>query len=598
MKRASTVILISFFAFISAFAQSSDFRRNIGLDSLVRIMQQNSQQKIYYNRDESGLLTFTVDASSQTLQDDISRLLRDKGYIISHSEGVLFVLKGTPVKESLPSGWFVIESEKKDEKVEYQDLLGATDKANYQNKVYQIGEKNNQKGSQAYLSGYVRDSRTGEPAIGVTIAHLKSSSFAQSDAAGFYKILLPVGESTLDVSGFSLEDSQVHLQVYSDGTLDITVQEKVYALTGAVVSAENTNKVRNNEIGIEKVRIDRMKKVPVVFGEADVVKIILTLPGVKSVGEAGGGFNVRGGATDQNLVLFNGGTVYNPSHLFGMFSGFNPDIVSDIELYKSSIPVEYGGRISSVLDVNSREGNNKNLTGSLGLGLLTTRGHIEGPITENTTFIVGARATYSDWMLKLLPENSEYNNGAASFYDITAGLTHRFSGKSSLHLNGYWSQDGFRFSADTSYRYSNGNGSLKWRYNFHEKHKMELAAGYDMYRYATYDKYNPVNSYEMTFSIQQVYSKLKFKSLLGKDHTLTYGVDAIGYDLSPGSYLPYGEESLVVPDILPKENAIEASAYLSHSWNISERFFMDYGLRYSLFTTKGKTYHHPEIRVS
>ena len=180
MKRASTVILISFFAFISAFAQSSDFRRNIGLDSLVRIMQQNSQQKIYYNRDESGLLTFTVDASSPTLQDDISRLLRDKGYIISHSEGVLFVLKGTPVKESLPSGWFVIESEKKDEEVEYQDLLGATDKANYQNKVYQIGEKNNQKGSQAYLSGYVRDSRTGEPAIGVTIAHLKSSSFAQS----------------------------------------------------------------------------------------------------------------------------------------------------------------------------------------------------------------------------------------------------------------------------------------------------------------------------------------------------------------------------------------------------------------------------------
>ena len=593
MRRGGLAILVFLFAIASAFSQTSDFRRNIGLDSLVGIMQQNSQQQIYYNRDESGLLTFTIDASSPTLSDEISRLLRDKGYIISQTEGAVFVLKGIPVKESLPDGWFVIESEKKGEKVEYQDLLGTSNKANYQNKVYQIGEKNNQKGSQAYLGGYVRDSRTGEPAIGVTIAHLKSSSFAQSDAAGFYKILLPVGESTLDVSGFSLEDSQVHLQVYSDGTLDITVQEKVYALTGAVVSAENTNKVRNNEIGIEKVRIERMKKVPVVFGEADVVKIILTLPGVKSVGEAGGGFNVRGGATDQNLVLFNGGTVYNPSHLFGMFSGFNPDIVSDIELYKSSIPVEYGGRISSVLDVNSREGNNKNLTGSLGLGLLTTRGHIEGPITENTTFIVGARATYSDWMLKLLPENSEYNNGAASFYDITAGLTHRFSGKSSLHLNGYWSQDGFRFSADTSYRYSNGNGSLKWRYNFHEKHKMELAAGYDMYRYATYDKYNPVNSYEMTFSIQQVYSKLKFKSLLGKDHTLTYGVDAIGYDLSPGSYLPYGEESLVVPDILPKENAIEASAYLSHSWNISERFFMDYGLRYSLFTTKGKTYHHP-----
>ena len=599
MKRGGLVILIFLFAIVSAFSQTSDFRRNIGLDSLVSIIQKSIDRQIYYNKDESGILTFTVNVSSATLMEDVSRMLKEKGYIFSEVEGLVFLLKGSPVKESLPMGWFALDEEKEGDKIEYHDLLGVSDnQANYQNKVYQVGDSKNKNSTQAYLSGYVRDSRTGEPAIGVTIAHLKSSSFAQSDAAGFYKILLPVGESTLDVSGFSLEDSQVHLQVYGDGTLDITVQEKVYALTGAVVSAENTNKVRNNEIGIEKVRIERMKKVPVVFGEADVVKIILTLPGVKSVGEAGGGFNVRGGATDQNLVLFNGGTVYNPSHLFGMFSGFNPDIVSDIELYKSSIPVEYGGRISSVLDVNSREGNNKNLTGSLGLGLLTTRGHIEGPITENTTFIVGARATYSDWMLKLLPENSEYNNGAASFYDITAGVTHRFSEKSSLHLNGYWSQDGFRFSADTSYRYSNGNGSLKWRYNFHEKHTMELAAGYDMYRYATYDKYNPVNSYEMTFNIQQVYSKLKFKSLLGKDHTLIYGVDAIGYDLSPGSFLPYGEESLVVADVLPKERAIEASAYLSHSWNVSERFFMDYGLRYSLFSTNGKRYHHPEIRVS
>ena len=140
---------------------------------------------------------------------------------------------------------------------------------------------------------------------------------------------------------------------------------------------------------------------PTVLGETDIVKIILTLPGVKSVGEAASGFNVRGGATDQNLVLFNGGTVYNPSHLFGMFSGFNPDIANDIELYKCSIPVEYGGRISSVLDVRSREGNNKKVTGSLGVGLLTARAHLEGPVGKKTTFIVGARGTYSDWLLGL-----------------------------------------------------------------------------------------------------------------------------------------------------------------------------------------------------
>ncbi len=600
MKKSILTILALLFAATAAMAQSAILHRNIGLDSLISIMQQRQKQKIFYTKDASKNLTFTINTASPTLMEDIEELLQEKGYVISQTEGLVFVLKGAGIKDILPDNWFALNQEKKDApQPEYMDITGEQQNlALSRNKVYQIGEKNNKRSGKAYVSGYVRDSRTGEPVIGVSIANAQSGSYAQSDAAGFYKILLPTGENTLDVSGYSLEDAKVHLQVYNDGSLDIIVQEKVYALTGVVISAENTNKVRNNEIGIEKVRIDRMKKVPVVFGEADVVKIILTLPGVKSVGEAGGGFNVRGGATDQNLVLFNGGTVYNPAHLFGMFSGFNPDIVSDIELYKSSIPVEYGGRISSVLDVNSREGNNKNITGSLGLGLLTARGHIEGPITPKTTFIVGGRATYSDWLLNLLPDNSEYSNGAASFYDITAGVTHRFNEKNSIHLNGYWSEDAFRFSADTSYRYNNANASLKWRYNFHEKHKLELSAGYDTYSYATYDKYNPVNSYEMSFRINQAFGKLKFKSLLGKDHTLTYGVDAIRYDLSPGSYLPYGEESLVVPDILPKENALEGAAYLSHSWNVSDRFFLDYGLRYSLFRNGVKTYHNPEVRVS
>ena len=600
MKKSGFTILALLFA-VAAFAQGTGIHRNIGLDSLIAIMQQRTPEKIYYNRDVTGNLTFTVNAGSSRVVEEITGLLQENGYAISRAEGLVFVLKGAEIKDLLPTGWFVLEKEKKDtSQPEYMALPGDDRiQALSQNKVYQIGDKTNiKKGGRAYLSGYVRDSRTGEPVTGVSIVNPKTNIYAQSDAAGFYKILLPVGESTLEVSGYSLEDAKVHLQVYNDGTLDITVTEKVYALTGVVVSAENFNKVRNNEIGIEKVRMDKVKNVPVVFGEADVVKIILTLPGVKSVGEAGGGFNVRGGATDQNLVLFNGGTVYNPSHLFGMFSGFNPDIVNDIELYKSSIPVEYGGRISSVLDVNSREGNNRTITGSLGLGLLSARAHVEGPVSKNTSFIVGARSTYSDWLLNLLPEGSEYNNGTASFYDITAGVTHRFNEKSTLHLNGYWSQDGFRFSVDTSYSYSNGNASLKWRYNFHEKHKLELSAGYDIYSYATYDKYNPVNSYEMSFKIRQGYGKLKFKSVLGEKHTLTYGVDAIRYDLSPGSYLPYGKESLVVPDILPTENALEGAAYLSHSWTIGDRFFVDYGLRYSAMKNDGKTYSNPEIRVS
>ena len=337
MKKTGLTLIMLFLGIGILFSQTSFVHRNIGLDSLVVLMQRVSKEKIYYMGDEGAKnLTFTVNVGSTTLLDDIKDQLKEKGYTVSYTEGYAFVLKGMGIKEALPENWYA--QEKPQEKAapkqepDYNALLqGGQNLAVSQNKVYQIGDKNNKKkGGKAYLSGYVRDSRTGEPVIGVNLFNKATQTYAQSDAAGLYKILLPLGETSLDVSGYSLEDSKVHLLVYNDGNLDIVVQEKVYALTGVVVSAESANKVRNNEIGIEKVRMDRMKKVPVVFGEADVVKIILTLPGVKSVGEAGGGFNVRGGATDQNLVLFNGGTVYNPSHLFGMFSGFNPDVVSDI----------------------------------------------------------------------------------------------------------------------------------------------------------------------------------------------------------------------------------------------------------------------------
>ena len=601
MRKGILVLFLAIAAF-SAAAQEKVVHRNIGLDSLMVILQKSTVEKVYYQSDESAKnLAFTVDQGRAGYVDQMKKDLEDNGYKILPLRGYLFVLKGVGLAQELPWDYFAVA--KKQEKApvsqDYIDALaGSANVATSQNKTYQIGDRGSESASgKAYLSGYVRDAVTGEPVVGVSLVDNTTRSYAQSDAHGFYKILLPVGKTVLDVSGYSLEDTKVHLQVYGEGSLDVVVKEKVYALSGVVVSAENANKVRTSHMGIEKVRMDRVKNVPMVFGESDVVKIILTLPGVKSVGEASSGFNVRGGATDQNLVLFNGGTVYNPSHLFGVFSGFNPDIVSDIELYKSSIPVEYGGRISSVLDVNSREGNNKKLTGSLGVGLLTAKGHIEGPIGKKTTFIAGARATYSDWLLSMLPQDSEYNDGSASFYDVTAGITHKFNEKNSIHINGYWSVDDFRFSADTSYNYTNANGSLKWKSNFGEKTSMELTAGYDHYDYATTDKFNPLAAYEMSFKIEQMFGKLKFKSLLSEKHTLTYGADAISYDLAPGSYLPYGGESLVVPDIIPNETGIEGAAYLSDSWSISDRVSLDFGVRYSMFDSD-EMYQGPEYRLS
>ena len=602
MRRLAVIIAALIALVQGAAAQEKVVHRNIGLDSLMTLMHQASGSKVYYVPGNSWeKLNFTVDAGSASLVEDIKKMIEDKGYSVSAYDNAFFVLSGVGFNRNLPAGYFARRSEPKKEESakDYIDaLLNLSNVATTENKVYQIGDANDvKKGAKAYLSGYVRDARTGEPVIGVNIYDQGSKNYANTDAYGFYKILLPVGKCELDVTGYSLEDSKVHLQVYNDGALDIVVREKVFSLNSIVVSAENSNRLRSNEMGIEKVRMDKIKNVPVVFGEADVIKIILTLPGVKSVGEASSGFNVRGGATDQNLVLFNGGTVYNPSHLFGMFSGFNPDVVSDVELYKCSIPVEYGGRISSVLDVNSREGNTKKVTGSLSAGLLTARGHIEGPLSKKTTFIVGGRATYSDWLLGLLPEDSEYRNGTASFYDVTAGVTHKFNDKNSIHVNGYYSRDAFKFSSYNNYRYKNINGSIKWRSNFSERSSMEAVVGYDNYGYSTNDSFNPATAYDLSFDIKQGYGKLKFKAMPNDSHTITYGGEAMYYDLMPGSYLPFGEESAVAPKIMDKENAVEAAIYASDSWNISDRFSVDYGLRFSMFNSD-KFYCSPEIRLS
>src|SRR6202012_2513576 len=240
------------------------------------------------------------------------------------------------------------------------------------------------------------------------------------------------------------------------------------SLKEVTISAEKVANVRSVEMGVNKLDIKSIKQIPTAFGEADVLRVVLTLPGVQSVGEATTGFNVRGGSADQNLILLNDATIYNPSHFFGFFSAFDPDIVKNIELYKSTIPEKYGGRLSSVLDVSERDGNTKNFTGSAVIGLLTSRLSVEGPIVKDkTSFIFGGRTTYSDWLLKLLPDS--YKHSEASFYDFNLGISHQINEKNNLYLNGYLSQDKFKLNSDTAYKYSNKNIILKWKHNFNNK---------------------------------------------------------------------------------------------------------------------------------
>ena len=398
-------------------------------------------------------------------------------------------------------------------------------------------------------------------------------------------------------------------------------------LAEIVVVGGRQSTVDNVMIGAEKFKPQILKNIPSVFGEADIMKIVLTLPGVTTVGEASSGYNVRGGATDQNLILFNGGTVYNPSHLFGLFTSFNSDAVEDVELFKSSIPVEYGGRISSVLKVVSKEANMRKFTGSASIGVLTSKANIEIPIVkDHVSLLLNGRTTYSDWILKHLPEKSGYKNGTANFYDFGGVLTWKLNDKHRLKLYGYWSNDRFSFSSDDKYGYQNRNLSAEWRSILNEKVTATLSAGLDHYDYFNDDEAIPYMASRLSFGIDQLWGKLHIRHRLTEKQVFSYGLSVQHYDVQAGKYEPLGEESLIKTDQLQSEKALESAIYVDYERSLTDKLTVSAGLRYSMFNALGprdvniysnhelpsektlletrhetgiiKTYHAPEIRLS
>ena len=413
------------------------------IDQLIRFIRTEVSPDVYFVRDTSDHKNYTIRVPRESFLQKAFEELRANGYTVTEYDGKFFLIRGTDLATTLPSGYFEDRKETRVDTAFQKYLANQAAVMTFQNKVYEIGDPEQaRKSGKSTVRGYVRDVANGEPLAGVSVFLDDGRTYVQTDAYGFYKIAMPAGAGKLNFSGYSLEDLKLDLMVYGDGSLDVVMKEKVFSLKGAVISAESMVQHRTPQMGIEKVRMNVIKNVPVVFGEADALKVVMTLPGVKSVGEASSGFNVRGGSTDQNLVLFNGGTVYNPNHMFGILSSFNPDVINDVELYKSSIPAQYGGRISSVLEVRSRDGSNKKVQGSLGLGLLTSRLHLEGPLVKDrTTFILGGRTTYSNWIFNLLPENSSYAGGKASFQDVNLGLSHKINERNSIHAYGYFSRD-------------------------------------------------------------------------------------------------------------------------------------------------------------
>jgi hypothetical protein len=559
------------------------------IENLVEELEKQTGLRFYYDPVQFDSIRFNITAKDLPITRVMDNAFSNTEfkYSIVEDDGYVFLTKGVIIQPDLPSGFFGVEA--KDSALvlpEFGDKKAVRIDASIENKLFEIGTKTSNPGTgRAILSGYVRNVKTGEPVVGASL-FTNNSIGTSTDQYGYFSLVLPRGRQVVNVQGIGMKDTKRQFIIYSDGKFDILMEERVASLKEVIVSASKLVNLKSTQMGMDRLNIKTIKQVPALFGESDILRVILTLPGVKTAGEASTGFNVRGGSTDQNLILFNDATIYNPSHFFGFFSAFNPDIVKDVELYKSSIPAKYGGRLSSVLDITSREGNKKNFTGSAGVGIVTSRFNIEGPIfKDKTSFIFGARTTYANWLLKLLPD--EYENSKASFYDLNLQISHQFNSKNNLYISAYHSRDGFNLNNDTTYSYRNKNASIKWKHIFSNKLNSYVTVGYDGYDYSIKADKDKLNAYQLKFDINQYNFKADFNYYLNSNHTVDFGVSTIRYELNPGSFVPGSKESLIVADEMETEKAQESAVYLSDKWNITPDLSLQAGIRYSMFNYLG-----------
>jgi hypothetical protein len=457
-----------------------------------------------------------------------------------------------------------------------------------ENKLFEIGSVTGRtRQGNATLVGYVRDVRNGEAIVGAAVYLDKPAIGVITDQFGYFALQMPIGRHVLQISSAGMKSTHRQILLHSDGKLNIEMEEFIPSLMTATVVAEKQSNIKALQMGVARINVRSIKQMPAVLGESDVLRAVITLPGVTTVGEASTGFNVRGGSADQNLILFNDATIYNPSHLFGFFSAFNADIIKGVELYKSSIPEKYGGRLSSVLDVTTRDGNSKQFSGNAGIGPLTSKLTLEGPLVKDkTTFIVSGRTTYSDWILKTLPDK-DYNNSSASFNDLSLHIAHTLNTKNSLYLTGYLSNDKFRLNSDTTYKYGNRNANIKWKHIFSNSFYSVITAGLDHYQYSQSANRNPVNAYDFAYKLDQASARIDFNYNASAKHAIDFGISSSRYAFQPGSMHPSGEQSIVAPNIVPKEQALESAIYAGDRYAITDKLALDIGLRYSLYNYLG-----------
>ncbi|MEH6747083.1 MAG: TonB-dependent receptor [Maribacter arcticus] len=432
------------------------------------------------------------------------------------------------------------------------------------------------------LSGTISENSSNETLIGVTIAIPELKTGVTTNEYGFYSITLPEGTYSVLISYIGFKDVLQEIKLNENRRIDYLLEEEAEQLEEVVVT-ENVEKmdIRKPQMSVNTLSIGTIKKIPVILGEADIIKSILLLPGVTNAGEGASGFNVRGGAVDQNLILLDEAIIFNSSHLFGFFSVFNPDAIKDIKLYKGGIPARYGGRVSSVLDIFQKEGNSKKFKMNGGIGAVASRLLIEGPIKKDkAAFLIGSRASYAHLFLPLFDvDNTAY------FYDLNTKLNYRLDDKNNIFLSGYFGRDVFGINDSFVNTYGNAVGNFRWNHLFSDKLFSNLSLIYSDYYYGL--KLDFVG-FNWNSGIRNFNLKYDLKHYMNDKLQINYGLNNVYYQFNPGKIEPSNAESGIVEEQLIQKYANEFAAYVDVEHRVTENLSLGYGLRFSHFVRLGQ----------
>ncbi len=455
------------------------------------------------------------------------------------------------------------------------------------NATVEIGnpaEKNNP--GNVVVSGYITNKDTKEPVPGVTVFIQKLSAGTISNEYGYYTIKIPRGIHIFKFSFIGMREKMINMDLNGSGEMNVTMNSVLIPLKETVVSAQRNVTLQRFEVGSEKINITAFKLLPTSMGESDIIKSILLVPGVQSVGEGSPGFNVRGGSADQNLILLYGAPIYNSSHFFGFFSAVNSDIIKDVTLYKGGITSRYGGRISSVLDIGTNEGNRSEFSGSAGISPITTHVMVEGPIIKDTlTYIFTARTTYSNWIFDLIRDPA-LRNSRASFYDLNGKITYDINKNNKIDFSAYTSHDSFRFNSDTVYSYDNNIFALKWRRFFSSRFFSAISINNSSYDYDISSQQIPTEAYVLAHKVNSTGFKADFNWFLGRNE-INFGLDLTRHEILPGRYFPKGDSSLVIPQTIIKERAWEGALYVDDKFILTNYLSVNVGVRMSGYCSLG-----------